>query len=1032
MQRIWWKLPAIGMLILTAGCNTDNSTNPTAVVENNVTIQAPSETIIAPAESEAIVPLAAQVTNSEGKGVAGATVTFGLSLGTGSFSPAGPTSDAAGMVRCDLHLILPTGQKSVTITAITAGGSSTAKLSVTGTGYPAALTLTTVSPRVYVARGESARMTMLVTASDSGGVALATVPIRYRLVQTGLTPTFGVLSGPIVTDKNGSVEITLDSRTGFGLEIVDVVTDYHYGSAQFVEATLPVEVAPLENQVADLKVSAAPNYFFIMGDSMVQSDVVAQVSGAYRDPLQGVMVRFATRYGVIPPSAVTDKDGLAHATWTNNLLGGVDTVSIIIPGTGFEASTHINVSRADFSATLNLTTNRDFKYADGGLTLIYLTALLKDQDNQALAGVPITFHTAFGAVNSPVITDTLGMARADFTDLGLPSDGPFWLYARYRPLNLVDSVRINILPRNPVAQITLQSTKNQMQAAGSDSASIRATCLLQNGAFAPNGTTVRFEVRAANGRFTQDAVPVAYFGVAETYYIPGPLVGQAILRAKVFNQGGSPDSIVVSNEVAISLLPSPPSFIRLVANPTELNAGEFGARSTITAIVQDTSGNAVSAGQTVQFTTTKGNVIPEAQTDNNGQALSSLIPGGEAGYATVTGTVSTWWGSISGSCTVTLQGGTPDVITLTADPTEIGLGNAGEIHSSTLTATLFDAFHNLVTQPTWVAFELINSPDPPLGPNINNHHLDSARTENGIAHVILNPGTQIGGILVRAYAFRDPAGSPGPDSIPRTDTVSVINSQVSMVAGPPFNLDLDVDSRGEDAGGGLWEVEVSARVWDIHRNPVNAGYPVTFTVSPQIATIDNGATGNVSRNGRSSAGSAYALMRYNSNETFSAITIHAEIQTPEGLIENDLAYTLPLQRGRIILAADPGNWMFDRQRPNDTCVVRVWGTVRDGHDVLINNAPVNFTTERARFYWKNFGRNQQMTPFFPNPAQKLTGVQDNNNNEDPGVATVYLRGVMSDFYLDDFTLEFGVRVQAAVNGYDDAVSEPITIQLSRH
>ena len=123
-----------------------------------------------------------------------------------------------------------------------------------------------------------------------------------------------------------------------------------------------------------------------------------------------------------------------------------------------------------------------------------------------------------------------------------------------------------------------------------------------------------------------------------------------------------------------------------------------------------------------------------------------------------------------------------------------------------------------------MVFSLLNEPPPPRGCTIGPvEQTFISRTSNGIAVAALNSGTQIGGKLIRAYTWPDSANDPEL-------IVEVILSTVAVVAGPPFQLDIDVNDDGEDAGGGAWAIEVSARVWDIHRNPVANRIPVVFTV----------------------------------------------------------------------------------------------------------------------------------------------------------------------------------------------------------
>jgi len=260
----------------------------------------------------------------------------------------------------------------------------------------------------------------------------------------------------------------------------------------------------------------------------------------------------------------------------------------------------------------------------------------------------------------------------------------------------------------------------------------------------------------------------------------------------------------------------------------------------------------------------------------------------------------------------------------------------------------------------------------------------------------------------------------GQDGVARTDTISIVLSAVPVVAGPPHSIDLDIRNEGEDAGGGTWQIPVSARVWDVHRNPVADRIPVVFTVDPEIATIDPGFTGNDIGQG-STSGIAYSWLRYHSFNTGDSVTITAEVQVPDGILTAERSLILPLQQGVLSLEVDPQNWMFDRARPNDTCTIMVTATLIDGHQIMVSGLPILFRSDRARFYWRD-SIDDPFTPYFPDPARRIV---------EHGSARVYLRGIMSDFFLDDFSLETTPHVESSVEGYEVA-SDPAFIFVTRH
>ncbi|MFN3820856.1 MAG: invasin domain 3-containing protein, partial [bacterium] len=899
---------------------------------------------------------------------------------------------------------------------------------------PAFIKLRTDSPVISAAQNADVQVNIEAVVSDSNRVGVEATPVAFEILPLSPGgPTFGTIMARDTTDASGSVSTIFRSLGGFGRQkikarVLPTVPEEEGGVTPEISDELVIEVKRLDIGIASLTVRAFPSFMNLPPDSLGISTIRAQVRDNNNRGIPNLQVDYSTDMGSLSQFTLTDSSGVSTCLFSNNYEAGIAHITASIPGTNFSATTTIEVRQSrERTGFLTLSTSTNVIYADNGLTYAELTAVLKDEDRQALSGKQIVFTSTHGTVNSPVTTDTLGIARAIFRDIGLPSIDesgnivPTIITARYDPLGLIAQVEVTILPRNPVSTVTLVSAAQQMTAGRNDTTTITATCILANGSFAPEGTLVRFYTN--NGRFRDAAVPVqGIYGKAENSYIAGNTVGVATLYAEVVN---ADSSVIRSNEVYIRLLPGPPSRITVTANPRQLITGDPNQFSTITALVTDTVGNPVVEGTLVRFETTMGNVAPPtALTDTTGRAICRLFAGVSAGSAEITATVNTPAGDISGRTTVQFIAGNPNSIELSADPLQIAVAGTGGNSTSTLRAVVKDPNGNLIGTAVTVVFELLREPPPPAGCNINQRgQSDSAITANGVAVASVNAGTQIGGKLVRAYTWRDPAT--------RRDTVSVILSTLAVVAGPPYQIDIDVNDDGQDAGGGAWVVEVSARVWDIHRNPVANNIPVVFTVDPEIANISPGHTGNQGRIGNPTPGLAYADMVYNSVNTFDDIVIMAEVQTIGGQITGQREHILPLQDGVLTLNVDPQNWMFDRNRPNDLCNIRVWAILVDGHQILINGGPILFTSNRGRFWWYDF-QGRRYVEFFPEPARKITGLVDARNNEQRGHATVFLRGVMDDFFLDPFTLEVTVQINAVVEGYQDVQADPAFVYMTRH
>ncbi|MEW6077689.1 MAG: Ig-like domain-containing protein [Thermodesulfobacteriota bacterium] len=125
--------------------------------------------------------------------------------------------------------------------------------------------------------------------------------------------------------------------------------------------------------------------------------------------------------------------------------------------------------------------------------------------------------------------------------------------------------------------------------------------------------------------------------------------------------------------------PTTPASITLSASSTAVGAG---GQSTITAIVRDSSGLAVSDGNPVSFTTSSGTISPTTAVTVGGRVTTTFTGGNTYGQATITAT--------SGTATATLViNVTADVgyLTIATSQTSVKTNNQD---SATITATALD------------------------------------------------------------------------------------------------------------------------------------------------------------------------------------------------------------------------------------------------------------------------------------------------------------------------------------------------------
>ncbi len=327
--------------------------------------------------------------------------------------------------------------------------------------------------------------------------------------------------------------------------------------------------------------------------------------------------------------------------------------------------------------------------------------------------------------------------------------------------------------------------------------------------------------------------------------------------------------------------------------------------------------------------------------------------------------------------------------------------------STHLIASVYDETGSLINMPTPVVFEIVNGQNPPEGASFGNGStVDSAVTSGGIAVVNLRAGRNIGGILLRVKTWRDEE---------RTNEISILSSIFAIVAGPPHSADIDINSDAEDAGDGAWSLTASVRFWDIYRNPIDRPFPF-YLRSPFDNHVDTTSVRTLN-------------IVYNSVNTFDPFTIEIWTDEEYGWLHVEREFVFPLVDGLLELNVDPGNYMIEDDEDLENAIVRCWVVLTDGHQIRINNAPILFTTNRARFWWRDFATDEY-EQFFPDPARMLTGLVNEHHNEEPGMATVYLREFVLDWW-DPFTLELTVQVNACVEGYGDVQADPAFVFITR-
>ena len=273
-------------------------------------------------------------------------------------------------------------------------------------------------------------------------------------------------------------------------------------------------------------------------------------------------------------------------------------------------------------------------------------------------------------------------------------------------------------------------------------------------------------------------------------------------------------------------------------------------------------------------------------------------------------------------------------------PGEIMVVGGGGSESTDICARVYDENGVLVQTPYLVTFTL--GPYFPEGANLNNAGIiDSAYTANGEACVSLNSGAAPGPIRVTAVLMYDSV------------SISATAIPVTIATGPPANIEAEYDPLNTmPVGGGYYQTEASAMVYDLWYNPVADSTYIYWTIDPiapdtLIEAFVEGVsyTGNPNLNGDSYSGLAFTTIIYSTDAIgdigyVTALTFGADGDTVSVRInEEEGEATMTFVPGTLILSAATTYVDFTALGAS-TVQLNITGTLQDYYGNPVNGAPI--------------------------------------------------------------------------------------------
>ncbi|TMC49599.1 MAG: hypothetical protein E6J20_17850, partial [Chloroflexi bacterium] len=742
--------------------------------------------------------------------VSGVTISWSVLDGGGSVNPLTSVTNSSGVASTSWTLGTAMTPTDSTQTAQATGVGSA--LSFTGFTVPgpvsAARTTVVASPASITASTGSGPSTITVTARDQFGNL-----IRGRTVVLTATGTLNTLiqPSPDTTNANGVASGTLSSTRAETKTVSATVG----GTAITQQATVTVTPA------------AADTLVFIGQPSNV-------AAGAHITPAMQVEVRdqFGNR-----ATAATVGIGLAIGTnpgggvltvTPRNAVSGVatfDDASIDRAGTGYTlvassgalgpaTSNAFNVTSAG-AASIGLSAGNSQSATVGTAVAVAPSVIVRDQFNNPVAGVAVTFAVATGGGSVTGATQTTngsGIATVTSWTLG-PTAGPNTLTASSGTLTGSPVTFTATGTAGAASSIALNAGNGQSATAGT-AVPVAPSVIVRDANGNPvAGVAVTFAVASGGGTVAPTtAVTSGTNGIATvTSWTLGPTAGPNTLTATATGLTGSPVTFTATGTAG-------------TASSIAVNAGNGQSATAGTAvavnpsvIVRDANGNPV-GGVAVTFAVASG---------GGTVAPTTAVTTGTNGIATVT----SWTlGPTAGpnTLTATATGLTGSPVTFTATGTA---GTASSIAVNAGNGQSATAGTAVAVNPSVIVRDANGNPVGGVAVTF------AVASGGGTVTPTTAVTTGTNGIAtVTSWTLGPTAGPNTLTATSGTLTGSPVTFTATGTAGAASSMALNAGNGQSATAGTAVPVDPSVIVRDTHGNPV-AGVAVTFAVASGGGTV---------------------------------------------------------------------------------------------------------------------------------------------------------------------------------------------------
>jgi hypothetical protein len=593
------------------------------------------------------LPLQAIVKNASNIGVAGVQVAF--SATSGQLLGVVGTTNSDGVATATLTTGGDPTLRTVTVTASAGGQSDSSTVNIissqAGQGV-SKVTLISSNPTLAnnaVNAANGVTVTALITDANNNAVS-------------GVTVGFAATSGQLVnivgtSDASGRATAVLTTGGNSTLRTIGVTATVGTLSATLSPAIQVVAAGGQAGNPAAINLFSSSATLASTGNTQATGvNLTAVITDLSNRVVPGVPVTFTASSGaIIVTQGTSDASGAAQAVLTT--AGNSNPRSIVVTATAGTLSTNISVQVVGpaggptvgalslIASSQQLPSDADNAAATGVVTL---TALVRDANNNAVTGAPVTFSATSGQLVSIVGTsDANGVATARLTTGGNPALRTITVTASSGAQT--SSVQIQVVAGatgRSVSFVNLNASSNTLQSTASNPAQgVTLTATALDSSLNPiPGVTVAFAASA--GALANITAVTNANGQATAVLTTG---GNTNLPASITVTA----SVGTISDSEVIQVINPVNNITLISSSPQLPSGAVLAANgiSLTAIVKDSQGVVV-AGIPVTFSAPGAAIqITRGTTDASGTATAVLTTGGNPANRTVTVTASSSVGS---------------------------------------------------------------------------------------------------------------------------------------------------------------------------------------------------------------------------------------------------------------------------------------------------------------------------------------------------------------------------------------------------